>query len=127
MEQIQRQQLLTQRAGRFVLRDNENTEVIADSLLQPAFCLRAGVRYDAEVVGRSAVYDIAVLSAPKASALQPAALGASRGLRVGETVVAFGSPLGLSSTVTAGIVSAVGRGGCRRAVADRSSAAPPAA
>lgn len=40
--------VLTQRAGRFVLRDNENTEVIADSLLQPAFCLRAGARYDAD-------------------------------------------------------------------------------
>lgn len=40
--------VLTQRPGRYVLRDNENTEVIADSLLQPAFCLRAGVRYDAD-------------------------------------------------------------------------------
>ncbi|PZA12511.1 amidohydrolase/deacetylase family metallohydrolase [Rhodopseudomonas palustris] len=40
--------VLTQRAGRFVLRDNENTEVIADSLLQPSFCLRSGVRYDAD-------------------------------------------------------------------------------
>ncbi|MCD0416110.1 amidohydrolase/deacetylase family metallohydrolase [Rubrivivax sp. JA1024] len=40
--------VLTQRAGHFVLRDNENTEVIADSLLQPAFCLRAGARYDAD-------------------------------------------------------------------------------
>ncbi|WP_420131543.1 amidohydrolase/deacetylase family metallohydrolase [Rhodopseudomonas sp.] len=40
--------VLTQRPGRYVLRDNENTEVIADSLLQPVFCLRAGVRYDAD-------------------------------------------------------------------------------
>jgi dihydroorotase len=40
--------VLTQRTGRFVLRDNENTEVVADSLLQPVFCLRAGVRYDAD-------------------------------------------------------------------------------
>ena len=37
--------VLTQRPGRYVLRDNENTEVIADSLLQPVFCLRAGVRH----------------------------------------------------------------------------------
>ena len=40
--------VLTQRPGRYVLRDNENTEVIADSLLQPVFCLRAGVRHDAD-------------------------------------------------------------------------------
>src|SRR3569833_400507 len=39
--------VLMQRAGRFVLRDNEDTRVIADSLLQPVFCLRAGGRYAA--------------------------------------------------------------------------------
>jgi len=33
--------------GRYVLRDNEKTEVVADSLLQPAFCLRAGERHAA--------------------------------------------------------------------------------
>lgn len=33
--------------GRFVLRDNERTEVVAERLLQPAFCLRAGQRFDA--------------------------------------------------------------------------------
>jgi hypothetical protein len=39
--------LLRQKPGRYILRDNEHTEVIADSLLQPVFCLRAGVRHDA--------------------------------------------------------------------------------
>jgi dihydroorotase len=39
--------VLREKPGRFILRDNENTEVVADSLLQPAFCLRAGVRHDA--------------------------------------------------------------------------------
>jgi dihydroorotase len=33
--------------GRFILRDNEKTEVVAERLLQPQFCLRAGRRYDA--------------------------------------------------------------------------------
>ena len=33
--------------GRFILRDNENTEVVTDRLLQPAFCLRNGKRHDA--------------------------------------------------------------------------------
>ena len=69
----------------------------------------AGNRYPAEVVGRSPVYDLAVLFVPQAKGLQPAALGASQSLRVGEGVVAIGSPLGLSSTVTAGIVSALHR------------------
>lgn len=68
-----------------------------------------GNRYDAEVVGRSPVYDLAVLLVDEARGLRPAALGASAALRVGEGVVAIGSPLGLSSTVTAGIVSALNR------------------
>ena len=68
-----------------------------------------GNRYDASVVGRSPVYDLAVLYSKGARKLQPASLGASNALRVGESVVAIGSPLGLSSTVTAGIVSALQR------------------
>ena len=68
-----------------------------------------GNRYDASVVGRSPTYDLAVLYSEDATDLKPAALGASRQLRVGDGVVAIGSPLGLSSTVTAGIVSALNR------------------
>ena len=68
-----------------------------------------GNHYKATVVGRSTVYDIAVLSVPKAKGLKPIALGSAAQMRVGETVVAVGSPLGLSATVTSGIVSAVDR------------------
>jgi hypothetical protein len=39
--------VLTEKPGRYILSDNEKTEVVADSLLQPVFCLRAGVRHDA--------------------------------------------------------------------------------
>jgi dihydroorotase len=39
--------VLKELSGRFALRDNEHNELIADRLLQPAFCLRAGKRYDA--------------------------------------------------------------------------------
>jgi dihydroorotase len=39
--------VIGQQTGRFVLSDNEKNEVIAERLLQPAFCLRAGTRYDA--------------------------------------------------------------------------------
>ena len=68
-----------------------------------------GNRYDAELVGRSPVYDLAVLYVEAATDMRPAALGASESLNIGEGVVAIGSPLGLSSTVTAGIVSALNR------------------
>jgi putative serine protease PepD len=69
----------------------------------------AGARHAAAIVGRSPVYDIAVLDIDRPEGLAPAALGSSRAMRVGQTVVAIGSPLGLSSTVTSGIVSALDR------------------
>src|SRR2546429_3094077 len=39
--------VLNEKPGRYILRVNEKVEVVADSLLQPVFCLRAGVRHDA--------------------------------------------------------------------------------
>jgi len=69
----------------------------------------SGRAHPAEVVGRSPTYDIAVLRVKSTKGLRPAALGSSRQMYVGETVVAIGSPLGLSSTVTSGIISALDR------------------
>ena len=40
--------VLAERPGRYLLRDNENTEVVAERLLTPVFCLRAGKRFDAD-------------------------------------------------------------------------------
>ncbi len=67
-------------------------------------------KIDAEVVGTDPKTDIAVLKV-EAKNLKPIAIGNSDDLRVGEWVIAIGSPLGenLARTVTRGIVSAVGR------------------
>ena len=42
--------VLADQRGRFILQDNEKTQVVAERLLQPLFCLRAGKRYDADAV-----------------------------------------------------------------------------
>lgn len=60
------------------------------------------------VVGTDPWTDLAIVQA-ESSALPHAELGDSARLRVGQLVVAIGSPLGFDSTVTAGVVSAVGR------------------
>jgi putative serine protease PepD len=61
------------------------------------------------VVGTDPSSDIAVVRAAGASGLTPITLGSSGNLRVGQDVVAIGSPLGLEGTVTTGIVSALNR------------------
>ena len=62
----------------------------------------------ASIVGRDATYDLAVLKINRGN-LKAIAIGNSSKLTIGEPVVAFGSPLGLSGTVTSGIVSALNR------------------
>jgi putative serine protease PepD len=64
----------------------------------------------ADLVGRDPDTDIAVIKA-RQRGLLPATLGRSSTLTVGDTVVAVGSPLGLTGTVTSGIVSALNRRG----------------
>jgi putative serine protease PepD len=68
-----------------------------------------GKKAAAEVVGRDPMTDLAVIRAEGVSGLTPAQLGRSGALQVGQDVVAIGSPLGLSGTVTSGIVSALNR------------------
>jgi len=68
-----------------------------------------GRQLPAEVVGRDPGSDIAVLRVPQSAALRPLPLAKPGATQVGEPVLAVGSPLGLSGTVTAGIVSALNR------------------
>jgi len=68
-----------------------------------------GTTATATVVGADATDDLAVIKAQSVSGLTPATLGTSSDLQVGQDVVAVGSPLGLSATVTSGIVSALNR------------------
>ena len=63
----------------------------------------------AKILGTDPLTDTAVLKAVGVSGLTPATIGQSGQVQVGQTVVAIGSPFGLDSTVTSGIVSALER------------------
>ena len=67
-----------------------------------------GSTLTAQIVGRDAAYDLAVLKVNRGN-LPTVTVGDSSKISVGDPVVAIGSPLGLASTVTSGIVSALNR------------------
>ena len=67
-----------------------------------------GDQVTATIVGRDPMYDLAVLSI-KTGNLPTIAVGDSSKVSVGDPVIAIGSPLGLASTVTSGIISALNR------------------
>jgi S1-C subfamily serine protease len=71
--------------------------------------LTDGRRLPASVVGADGPTDLALLRVHATSALPSLALGAGRRLRVGQLVIAVGNPLGFHASVTAGVLSAVGR------------------
>jgi S1-C subfamily serine protease len=84
-----------------------NAHVVAGAAKLKA-ALTDGQTFDATLVGADAATDTAVLRL-SAATLPHATLGQSGTLRVGQLVVAIGNPLGFTCTVTAGIVSALGR------------------
>jgi len=71
--------------------------------------LNDGTKLAAELVGRDAPTDLALLQVTSRTKLTPAVFGDSETARVGDWVIAIGNPFGLSSSVTAGIISARNR------------------
>jgi putative serine protease PepD len=68
-----------------------------------------GATAPAAITGRDPQTDLAVIKVQPPHGLKPIAMGSSGSVRIGQPVVAVGAPLGLSGTVTSGIVSALGR------------------
>ena len=91
-----------------ILTNNHVVAVAGDSgTITVAF--NDGTNAKAEIIGTDPKTDLAVIKADGKSGLTPATLGSSSTLKVGQEVVAIGSPFGLESTVTQGIVSALNR------------------
>ena len=84
-----------------------NSHVVAGAAKVTAG-LTDGRRFAATVIGDDPATDLAVLRL-SGTGLPHAAFGSSNALKVGQLVVAIGNPLGFQATVTAGIVSALGR------------------
>jgi S1-C subfamily serine protease len=68
-----------------------------------------GSEMEVEVAGADPLSDLAVLRVQTAAVLRPVTLGDAERLKVGQLVVAIGNPMGYAGTVTAGVVSALGR------------------
>jgi putative serine protease PepD len=85
-----------------------NNHVVAGAQ-QVTVTLNDGRELPAKVVGTNATADLAVIQIQGASGLTAATLGDSGSVRIGDEVIAVGSPGGLQGTVTTGIVSALNR------------------
>ena len=105
---------LEQSLGSGVIVDNQAHVITNHHVIEKAQVIRAqladGRIADAKVVGRDPDTDLAVLQLDLKKDIPVMPLGHSDQMRVGDVVLAIGNPLGLSQTVTQGIISATGRG-----------------
>ncbi|NUR87543.1 MAG: PDZ domain-containing protein [Nonomuraea sp.] len=86
-----------------------NAHVVGEARQMDVTLASGGAARKAELVASFPAGDLAVIKVDDAKGLTPAAFGDSSKLRVGQIVLAMGNPLGLSGSVTNGIVSALGR------------------
>ncbi|MER7465787.1 trypsin-like peptidase domain-containing protein [Streptomyces sp. NPDC097981] len=82
---------------------------VVDGATEIQVTMSDGKKYAAKTVGTDPDKDLALIKLQGAGGLRPAKLGNSDGLKVGDQVVAIGSPDRLTGTVTSGIVSALNR------------------
>ncbi|MFE5492039.1 S1C family serine protease [Streptomyces virginiae] len=82
---------------------------VVDGAAEIQVTMSDGKKYPARIVGTDPDKDLALIKLQGASGLKPARLGDSGSVKVGDQVVAIGSPDGLTGTVTSGIVSALNR------------------
>jgi putative serine protease PepD len=92
----------------FILTNNHVVEQAALSKGRILVTLNNGEEFESKIIGRDASYDLAILKI-LATGLPALQFGNSDEVAVGDSVIAIGSPLGLSGTVTLGIISAKDR------------------
>ena len=93
--------------GYILTNDHVIAPAVASGSLKVLF--NDGKNASATITGRDPLTDLAVIRASGVSGLPTIAIGNSANLRIGQPVIALGAPLGLSNTVTSGIVSALDR------------------
>ena len=96
------------RADGYILTNNHVVADAADGAGKISVQFNGGKSIRAQIVGRDATYDLAVIKVNLTN-LKPLVLGDSEKVVVGDSVIAIGSPLGLTGTVTTGVVSAKDR------------------
>jgi putative serine protease PepD len=96
------------RSDGYILTNNHVVAAAANGKGSVSTTFQDGSSASARIIGTDSLDDLAVIKVAKTD-LKPAVLGSDADVKVGDPVLAVGSPLGLSGTVTSGIVSALNR------------------
>lgn len=110
-QQVQPRRATSMGSGFIISKDGlvvTNNHVV-DGAKKITVKLPDGRQFDGKVLGTDAATDVALVKIQSPKALPSVEFGDDRQVRVGDWVVAVGNPFGLSNTVTAGIVSSIGR------------------